>query len=82
MSIYKDVVEADVRIGEGVVSIRRKGSSEVVQANIVASDYDESGQPTRLWLDRLVHAIHETEIGGHPVNGAFVTELALPNRKH
>lgn len=77
MTVYKDNVEADVRIGEGVVSIKRKGSSELVQANVVASDVNDAGTTVKLWLDRLVHAPHETCIGGHAVNGAFVTEISL-----
>ncbi len=77
MTVYKDYVEADVRIGEGTVSIKRKGSSQLVQANVVASDVNEDGSTIKLWLDRLVHAPHETCIGGHAVNGAFVTEIAL-----
>lgn len=74
---YSHDVEADVRIGDGIVSVRRKGSSEVVQAKIVASTLDDSGKPTILWLDRLIHASHESVIGGHSVSGAFVTELTL-----
>ena len=77
---YNNDVEADVKVGDAVVSIRRKGSSEVVQASIVATESDESGKPVRLWLDRLVHAAHEYVIGGHPVTGAFVTEIVIPNR--
>ena len=77
MKIYKDEVEADVRIGEGVVTIRRKGSSELVQSNIVSTNFDSEGKITHIWLDRIVHADHEVSIGGHSVTGAFVTEMRL-----
>jgi hypothetical protein len=77
MTLYKNNVEADVRIGEGVITIKRKGSSELVQAKVVASDVNEAGTTVKLWLDRLVHAPHETNIGGHAVDGAFVTEITL-----
>lgn len=77
MTIYKDIVEADVRIGEGVVTIKRKGSSELVQAKIVATQPGDAETRARLWLDRLIHSAHETNIGGYPVTGAFVSEIEL-----
>ena len=77
MNILKNDVEADVRIGDGVVSIKRKGSSAIVQAKVVATEPAKDGNPTRVWLDRLVHATHETSIGQHRVTGAFVTEMSL-----
>ena len=77
MTILKDHVEADVRIGDGVVSIRRKGSSEIIQAKVLATEPAKDGQPTLLYLDRIVHADHETAIGQYRVKGAFVTELSL-----
>jgi hypothetical protein len=77
MNILKEHVEADVRIGDGIVSIRRKGRSEMIQAKVLATVPAMDGQPTRLWLDRLVHAAHETRIGTHPVSGCYVTEMAL-----
>jgi len=76
-STYKDTVEADVRIGDGVVSIKRKGSSEIVQAKVLSTEPAKDGEATRLWLDRLVHAKHETSIGQYHVRGAFVTEISL-----
>lgn len=76
-NLYKPEVEATVRIGDGVVSIKRKGSSQIVQANVVSTEAALDGQTTRLWLDRLVHAAHEVSIGGHPVTGAIVSELLL-----
>lgn len=80
MRTYNSDVEADVKVGEAVVTIRRKGSSEVVQASIVASDCDAAGKPCRLWLDRMVHADHESSIGGYAVSGAFVTEISISDR--
>lgn len=77
MKSVSENVDADVRIGDGVVSIRRKGSTEIILANVVATTPAVVGVPTRLWLDRLVHAAHETNIGQYPVKGAFVTELSL-----
>lgn len=74
---YNPNVEATVRVGDGVVSIKRKGVSEIVQANVVSSEAALDGQTTRLWLDRLIHASHEDSIGGYPVKGAFVSEMLL-----
>lgn len=79
MRTYKSDVEADVKVGETTVSIRRKGTSEVMQANIVAREALDDSPESRLWLDRLLHAEHESVIGGYPVRGAFVTEILIPN---
>lgn len=77
MKIQINDVEAVVLIGEGVVSIKRKGSAQIVQAKVVATVPATVGVPTRLWLDRLVHAEHETSLGQYPVKGALVTEISL-----
>jgi hypothetical protein len=64
-------------VGEGVVVLRRKGRSAVT-ANILGEELDrpEKGIKT-LWLDRAIHESHEATLGGHPVGGAFVTEVQL-----
>lgn len=77
MKTYTCEVEADVRVGEDVLSIRRKGSSEVVQAKILARELEDGGRKERIWLDRLVHAGYEEVIGGNPVTGSYVTEILV-----
>lgn len=64
-------ISADVNLGDGIVVIRRRSSSEVTIAQVLGIDDD--GQ--RLYLDRLVHAPWEQSIGGWKCSGAISTIL-------
>jgi hypothetical protein len=68
--------EATITIGEGVLTIARSGQSKVVVANILGVTTEENN---RCWyLDRLVHAPHETELGDYQVSGAISSKLYKP----
>lgn len=67
--------DATVEIGEGVVVIKRKGTSRPSVANVLKAEVNEDGHVTRLVLDRLVHRPHETDFCDWHVSGAFVTVL-------
>jgi hypothetical protein len=67
--------EVSVTLGDGVVVIRRTGSSRAVVANILGIDPSDSPTPSRIWLDRLVHRPGEQSFIGWKVSGAVVTML-------
>lgn len=69
-------IEANVHVGDGVVVVRRKGSSSPAIASILGSVPSETG--TALYLDRLIHKPHETELGGYLVRGAISTVVMVP----
>ena len=71
-----EVQEANVHVGDGVVVIRRKGSSAPAVANILGTEVTEGR--TRLYLDRLVHKHYENELGGYAVSGAISSILVAP----
>lgn len=72
-----DTTEANVHVGDGVVVVRRKGSSSPAIANVLGSVPTESG--TLLYLDRLVHKPYESELGGYIVKGAISSIIVVPN---
>jgi len=65
--------DATVTLGVGVVTIKRTASSSPVVANILGMDCDETGNPVKLWLDRLVHGAHESWLGEWQVSGAILS---------
>lgn len=71
-----EVQEANVHVGDGVIVIRRKGSSAAAVANILGTEVTEGR--TRLYLDRLVHKHYENELGGYAVSGAISSILVVP----
>ncbi|CAN7641150.1 hypothetical protein [Massilia sp. LjRoot122] len=68
--------EANVHVGDGVVVIRRKGSSIPAVAKILGSA--ERAGRQHLYLDRLVHKPHENELGGYAVHGAISSIMVVP----
>lgn len=70
------VQEANVHVGDGIVVVRRKGSSAPAVANILGSEVTEGR--THLYLDRLVHKHYENELGGYAVSGAISSILVAP----
>lgn len=68
-----------VTIGEGVVTLRRTGQSSPITANILGMDCDNSGAPTRVWLDRLVHQAGEHGFSDWSVHGA-ISSVLVRNR--
>ena len=75
-----DVVRATIRIGSGVLSIRRKGNSELSTARILGFELSEDGVTGSVWLDRLVHTLSESAIGSEDeqwsLSGAFVSVMS------
>lgn len=69
--------EASVHLGEGIMVVRRKGSSSPAIANVLGSVATESG--TLLYLDRLIHKPHESELGGYAIKGAISSIVVVPN---
>lgn len=65
-----------VAIGEGVLVLRRKGRPAVTAA-ILGSEQNADGQT--IWLDRMLHEPGEDTLGGYPVCGAVVTQIAMPH---
>ena len=71
-----ETTEANVHLGDGIVVVRRKGSSSPAIANVLGSVPGESG--TSLYLDRLIHKPYESELGGFLVKGAISSILIVP----
>lgn len=65
--------DATVTLGEGVVTIKRKGSSALTIANILGTV--EKPKEKAIYLDRLVHRPHEQSLGSFHVSGATTTIL-------
>ena len=72
-----ETTDASVHVSDGVVVVRRKGSSSPAIANILGSVLTEGA--TLLYLDRLVHKSYENELGGYTVKGAISTIVVMPN---
>ena len=72
-------VDATVKVGDGVVSIRRVGISVATVARLLGRQLSEDGTTESLTLDRLVHRPHEQTIGRDGVlwslHGAYVSVL-------
>lgn len=65
--------EADIVIGDGVLTIRRKGSSSTAVARILGRS--GVGDEEKIYLDRLIHKPHESELGPYFVSGAVSSIL-------
>jgi len=76
MTMKSETIDASVHIGDGVVVVKRKGSSLPAIANILGTQPTQDGQ--RVFLDRLVHKSYEREIGGIAVSGAISSILVVP----
>lgn len=64
---------AEVTLGDGVVTIKRKGTSSLIVANILGKIVEDKTES--IFLDRLVHDSHETELGSFAVSGAVSSIL-------
>jgi hypothetical protein len=64
---------AIVFVGDGVVTIKRKGTSTTVVANILGTDVQ--GNRRSIYLDRLVHELNEEQLGEFIVKGAISSIL-------
>ncbi len=65
--------EPTVVIGDGVITVRRKGSTTIAVANILGTK--SSGTEERIYLDRMVHRAFEDEMGEYRVTGAVSSIL-------
>ncbi|MDE4922904.1 hypothetical protein ACUXAV_005817 [Cupriavidus metallidurans] len=68
--------ECSIALGEGVATIKRHGTRATTVANILGAL--EADGIEIICLDRLVHGVLETEMGGWQVSGAVTTLLARP----
>lgn len=66
----------EVTLGDGVVTIKRKGTSSLIVAKILGKVVEDKTES--IFLDRLVHDSHEKEMGDFEVSGAVSSIL----RKH
>ncbi|RQN37238.1 hypothetical protein SAMN05216550_12386 [Paraburkholderia tropica] len=65
-----------VLVGDGVVTVKREGSSAATVAAILGRVEREGTEV--LCLDRLVHESHENTFSGWSVSGAVTTLLSRP----
>lgn len=67
----------EVRVGEGVIIIKRPNRSALVMANVLAIETRDGLE--HIYLDRIVHRPRETEFEGWLVSGAISTILSRPH---
>lgn len=70
------VVDSHVHLGDGVVVVRRKGTSSPAIANVLGSVEKDGFK--YLYLDRLIHKPFENELGGYRVQGAISSIVLAP----
>lgn len=68
--------ECSIALGEGLATIKRHGTRATTVARILGTL--EADGIEIICLDRLVHGVFETEMGGWHVSGAVTTLLARP----
>jgi len=68
--------DVTVHLGDGVVTVRRKGSSAVIVASVLGEIVN--GEVKEMYLDRLVHKPGESQLGHYPVAGATTSILTVP----
>ena len=73
--IMKDIDQADIIFGEGVVVIKRRGVTQPSIAVVLGAESDLAKRTSRVWLDRMVHTIRDNTLGGWQVSGAISTIL-------
>lgn len=72
----KKTSDAHVTVGDGVVTVKRDGSSTLVLANILGTE--AIGKIETIYLDRLVHKAWEGTLGDFTSSGAISTILTRP----
>lgn len=77
MTMTSETIDANIHIGDGVVVVKRMGSSLPAVANVLGTEQTEGGQ--LVYLDRLVHRAYERELGGFPVCGAISSIFVVPD---
>ena len=70
------VDDCKVSLGDGIVTVKRKGTQRLVIANVLGSV--EADGVEAICLDRLVHNHYENEMDGWRVAGAVTTLLSRP----
>lgn len=71
-----ETIEASVHIGDGVVVVRRKGSSMPTIAKVIG--IVEEIDCRTIYLDRLVHKHWENRLESYPVKGAISSIITVP----
>ncbi|HVI89367.1 MAG TPA: hypothetical protein VM659_13765 [Dongiaceae bacterium] len=70
------VTDCAVSIGDGVVTVKRRGTRKLILAKILGTVVVDGLEV--ICLDRLVHERIESEMGGWHVSGAISTLLTRP----
>ncbi|MDW3683218.1 hypothetical protein RA280_15950 [Cupriavidus sp. CV2] len=70
------VDDCKVSLGDGIVTVKRKGTQRLVIANVLGTV--EADGVEVIYLDRLVHNHYENEMDGWMVAGAVTTLLSRP----
>lgn len=71
--------DTSVHLGDGVVVVRRTGTSAPAIANVLGVVEKDGNQ--HLYLDRIVHKPYESELGGYHVDGAISSIIIVPASK-
>ena len=71
-----NAIECSISIGDGVATIKRRGTRGTTVAHILGTVEAEGLEV--ICLDRLVHGIFEDEMDGWHVSGAVTSVLARP----
>lgn len=67
------IEQADVFVGDSVVTVKRKGSSAVSCAQILGTEFVDGLQT--IYLDRVIHGPGEQSLGEFSVKGAVSSIL-------
>jgi hypothetical protein len=78
---FHDDDSGQILLGDGVVTIRRKGITSPAVAKVLGVQRDRAGEPTRIVLDRLIHDEKDVRFGPWEPRGVYVTDLVRAKRK-
>lgn len=67
--------DATVIVTDECVTVKRTGKSSIAVANVLGTT--QEGTKKSIFLDRLVHAAHEKELGEYQVIGAVSSILTI-----
>lgn len=72
----------DISFGDGSVSLRRSGSSQIAIANILGSEEDPVTGTKTVWLDRKVHGRGESKFFEADVTWQCCGAISTVLRQH
>lgn len=68
--------DAEITISNDLLSLKRKGQSELITASILAVEVQGGHQV--IYVDSLIHETYEVTLAGYQVKGAISTILSKP----